>query len=245
MKAIYYDRYGSPDALTFTDMPKPVPKDDEVLVRVHAASINSWDWDMIRGEPIFVRIWGLFKPKHKIPGSDIAGKVEAVGRLIKKFKPGDEVFGDIVEHGWGGFAEYACAHEHQLVLKPASMSYEQAAAIPQAGLLALQSIRDFGQLQKGQRMLLNGAGGSVGTLGVQIAKMLGAEVTAVDSAEKLELLRKRCCQPADIQLQKSISTGRPICNDRRHHVHHIKDDDRRLVGVTDKEDSWKSFGPAC
>jgi NADPH:quinone reductase-like Zn-dependent oxidoreductase len=190
MKAIYYDRYGSPDALTFTDMPKPVPKDDEVLVRVYAASINSWDWDMIRGEPIFVRIWGLFKPKHKVPGSDIAGKVEAVGRSIKKFKPGDEVFGDIVEHGWGGFAEYACAHEHQLVLKPASMSYEQAAAIPQAGLLALQSIRDFGQLQKGQRMLLNGAGGSVGTLGVQIAKMLGAEVTAVDSAEKLELLRK-------------------------------------------------------
>ncbi|HMG93975.1 MAG TPA: NAD(P)-dependent alcohol dehydrogenase, partial [Chryseolinea sp.] len=142
-----------------------------------------------RGEPVFVRLWGMFKPKHKIPGSDIAGQVEAVGSSIKKFKPGDEVYGDIVEHGWGGFAEYACAHEHQLVLKPASMSYEQAAAIPQAGLLALQSIRDVGRLQKGQRMLLNGAGGSVGTLGVQIAKMLGAEVTVVDSANKLDLLK--------------------------------------------------------
>jgi NADPH:quinone reductase-like Zn-dependent oxidoreductase len=189
MKAIYYERYGSPDNLTLTEVPNPVPKDDEVLVRVYAASINSWDWDMVRGEPIFVRLWGLFKPKHKIPGSDIAGRVESVGRAVKKFKPGDEVYGDIVEHGWGGFAEYACAHEHQLVLKPASMSYEQAAAIPQAGLLALQSIRDFGKLQKGQRILLNGAGGSVGTLGLQIAKMLGGEVTVVDSADKLPLLK--------------------------------------------------------
>jgi NADPH:quinone reductase-like Zn-dependent oxidoreductase len=189
MKAIYYDRYGSPDNLELTEVPNPVPKDDEVLVRVYAASINSWDWDMVRGEPIFVRLWGLFKPKHKIPGSDIAGRVESVGRAVKKFKPGDEVYGDIVEHGWGGFAEYACAHEHQLVLKPASMSYEQAAAIPQAGLLALQSIRDFGKLQKGQRILLNGAGGSVGTIGLQIAKMLGGEVTVVDSADKLAMLK--------------------------------------------------------
>jgi NADPH:quinone reductase-like Zn-dependent oxidoreductase len=190
MKAIYYDRYGSPDNLSLVDTQKPVPKDDEVLVRVHAASINSWDWDMIRGEPVFVRLWGLFKPKHKIPGSDIAGRVEAVGRTVKKFKPGDEVFGDIVEHGWGGFAEYACAHEHQLHLKPPSMSFEQAASIPQAGLLALQSIRDFGKLQRGQRILLNGAGGSVGTLGIQIAKMYGGIVTAVDRSDKLDLLKK-------------------------------------------------------
>jgi len=189
MNAIYYDQYGSPDVLQVREIERPVPSDDEVLIRVHAASINSWDWDMIRGKPAFVRMWGLFKPKHKIPGSDIAGRIESVGRRAKKFKPGDEVYGDIVEHGWGGFAEYACAKESQLVLKPASMSYEQAAAIPQAGLLALQGIRDFGKLQKGQHVLLNGAGGGVGTLGLQIAKMLGGEITVVDSADKLELLK--------------------------------------------------------
>lgn len=190
MKAIYYDRYGTPDVLQPKEVDKPVPMDDEVLVRIHATSINSWDWDMIRGEPIFVRMWGLFKPKHKIPGSDIAGRVESVGRAVKKFKPGDEVYGDIVEHGWGGFAEYACAKEDQLTFKPASMSFEEASAIPQAGLLALQGIRDCGKLQKGQHILFNGAGGGVGTLGVQIAKMLGAEITVVDSAEKLDMLKK-------------------------------------------------------
>ena len=189
MNAIYYDQYGSPDVLQMRETEKPVPSDDEVLIRVHAASINSWDWDMIRGKPAFVRMWGLFKPKHKIPGSDIAGRIESVGRRAKKFKPGDEVYGDIVENGWGGFAEYACAKESQLVLKPASMSYEQAAAIPQAGLLALQGIRDCGKLQKGQHILLNGAGGGVGTLGLQIAKMLGGEITVVDSAVKLEMLK--------------------------------------------------------
>ena len=189
MKAIYYDQYGTPDVLKLTEIEKPAPKNDEVLVRVHATSINSWDWDMIRGEPVFVRMWGLFKPKHKVPGSDIAGRVEAVGRAVKKFKPGDDVYGDIVEHGWGGLAEYACAKEHQLVFKPASMSFEQASAIPQAGLLALQGIRDCGKLQKGQRILLNGAGGGVGTIGLQIAKMLGGEVTVVDSADKLDKLK--------------------------------------------------------
>jgi len=189
MNAIYYDQYGPPDVLQMREIERPVPSDDEVLIRVYAASINSWDWDMIRGKPAFVRMWGLFKPKHKIPGSDIAGRIESVGRRAKKFKPGDDVYGDIVEHGWGGFAEYACAKENQLVLKPASMSYEQAAAIPQAGLLALQGIRDCGKLQKGQHILLNGAGGGVGTLGLQIAKMLGGEVTVVDSADKLEMLK--------------------------------------------------------
>jgi len=188
MKAIYYDRYGTPDVLKVKEIEKPVPKDDEVLVRVHAASINSWDWDMIRGEPVFVRMWGLFKPRHKIPGSDIAGRVESVGRAVKKFKTGDDVYGDIVEHGWGGFAEYACAKEDQLVFKPASMSFEQASAIPQAGLLALQGIRDCGKLKKDQRILLNGAGGGVGTLGLQLAKMIGGEVTVVDTAEKLAML---------------------------------------------------------
>jgi len=189
MNAIYYDQYGSPDVLQLREIKKPVAKDDEVLIRIHAASINSWDWDMIRGKPAFVRMWGLFKPKHKVPGSDIAGRVESVGRRVQRFKPGDEVYGDIVEHGWGGFAEYACAKEGQLVLKPATMSFEQAAAIPQAGLLALQGIRDCGKLQKGQQILLNGAGGGVGTIGLQIAKMLGGEITVVDSADKLEMLK--------------------------------------------------------
>ena len=188
MKAIYYDRYGTPDVLQVTEMEKPVPKDNEVLIRVHAASINSWDWDMIRGEPVFVRMWGLFKPRHKIPGSDIAGRVESVGRAVKKFKPGEDVYGDIVEQGWGGFAEYVCAKEDQLVFKPASMSFEQASAIPQAGLLALQGIRDCGKLKKGQTILLNGAGGGVGTLGLQLAKMIGGEVTVVDTGEKLAML---------------------------------------------------------
>lgn len=189
MKAIYYDQYGTPDVLKKVEIPKPTPKDDEVLIRVYATSINSWDWDMIRGEPVFVRMWGMFKPKYKVPGSDIAGHVEAVGRSVKKIKPGDEVYGDIVEHGWGGFAEYACANEHQLAIKPPLMSFEQASAIPQAGLLALQSIRDCAKLQKNQHILLNGAGGGVGTLGLQIAKMLGAEATVVDSADKHDMLR--------------------------------------------------------
>ena len=189
MKAIYYDQYGTPDKLTLREIETPVPKDDEVLIRVHAASINSWDWDMIRGEPVFVRMWGLFKPKHKIPGSDIAGRIEVVGSKVKKFKPGDDVYGDIFEQGWGGFAEYACAKEGQLVFKPAAMTYEHASAIPQAGLLALQGIRDCAKLQKGQHILFNGAGGGVCTLGLQIAKMLGSEVTVVDSADKLDVLK--------------------------------------------------------
>lgn len=189
MKAIVYHNYGSPEVLTLKEVDKPKPKDDEVLVKVHAASINSWDWDMVRGKPIFVRMWGLLEPKYTIPGADIAGRVEDVGRLVKKLKIGDEVFGDLCECSWGGFAEYACARETALALKPESMTFEQAAAIPQAGLMALQSLRDKGKVKTGQKVLFNGAGGGVGTFAIQLAKLYGAEVTAVDTIEKFPMMR--------------------------------------------------------
>ncbi|HYF68358.1 MAG TPA: NAD(P)-dependent alcohol dehydrogenase [Ohtaekwangia sp.] len=190
MKAIVYERYGSPDVLSLKEIPQPVPKANEVLVKVHAASINSWDYDMLRGEPFIVRMWGLFKPKYIIPGADIAGRVEAVGNQVKKFKPGDEVFGDLCESGWGGYAEYACGKEDAFAFKPKEMTFEEAAAIPQAGLMALQSIRDKGQVKPGDKVLINGAGGGVGTFAVQIAKVLGAEVTVVDRESKLHDLRE-------------------------------------------------------
>ena len=190
MKAIVYTKYGSPDVLQLKEIEKPTAKDDEVLVRVHAASINSWDWDLLRGRPFVNRLGGgLLKPKRiKILGCDIAGRVEAVGRNVKQFQPGDEVFGDISGCGWGGFAEYVCAREDALALKPSRMTFEEAAAVPQAAVLALQSLRDKGQIQPGQRVLINGAGGGVGTFAVQIAKSFGAEVTGVDSASKLDML---------------------------------------------------------
>ena len=164
MNAIVYERYGSPDVLAIKVIELPVPKGNEVLVKIHAASINSWDWDMVRGEPFVVRMWGLFKPQHKIPGADIAGKVEAVGKLVKKFKPGDEVFGDLCECGWGGFAEFTCAREDALAFIPQRLTFEEAAALPQAGLMALQSLVDKEQVGPGKKVLINGAGGGVGTL---------------------------------------------------------------------------------
>ncbi len=142
MKAIIYERYGSPDVLELKEVEKPTPKDNEVLIEVHAASVNDWDWGLLRGKPFVNRLlFGLLKPKYKILGSDIAGRVEAVGRNVKQFQPGNEVFGDISGCGWGGFAEYVCARENALVLKPASMTFEEVAAIPQAGVLALQGLR--------------------------------------------------------------------------------------------------------
>ena len=190
MKAIVYEKYGPPEILQLKEVEKPLPKDNEVLVKVHAASINSWDWDLLRGKPRLYRLFsGVFKPKHQILGADIAGKVEAVGKDVTQFQPGDEVFGDLCVCGWGGFAEYACASEDALALKPASMTFEQAAAIPQAGVMALQGIRDYGNVQSGQKVLINGAGGGVGTFAVQMAKALGAEVTGVDSTEKLAIMR--------------------------------------------------------
>ena len=189
MKAIVYERYGSPDDLELKDVEKPVPRDNEVLVQVHAASVNSWDWEQLIGT-LQGRLGGPFRPKNKILGADIAGRVEAVGKDVTKFMPGDEVFGDLSACGWGGFAEYVCAAENALVLKPAAMSFEQAAAIPQAGLLALQGLRDTGKIRQGQKVLINGAGGGVGSFAIQIAKMHGTEVTGVDSAEKQDAMRE-------------------------------------------------------
>jgi NADPH:quinone reductase-like Zn-dependent oxidoreductase len=189
MKAIVYTKYGPPDVLQLKEVAKPTPKDNEVLVEVHAASVNDWDWGLLRGKPFVNRLlFGLRKPKVKILGCDIAGRVEAVGRNVKQFQPGDEVFGDISGCGMGGFAEYVCARENVLAPKSASMTYEQAAAVPQAAVLALQGLRK-GQIQPGQKVLINGAGGGVGTFGVQIAKSFGAEVTGVDSTGKLDMVR--------------------------------------------------------
>ena len=190
MKAIVYERYGSPDVLELKEVEKPVPKDNEILIKVYAASVNDWDWGLLRGKPFVNRLlFGLLKPKIKILGVDIAGQVEAVGRNVKKFQPGDEVFGDISGCGWGGFAEYVCALENALSLKPASITFEEAAAVPQAAVLALQGLRDKRQIQPGQKILINGAGGGAGTFAVQIAKSFGAEVTGVDSTSKLDMMR--------------------------------------------------------
>ena len=190
MKAIVYHTYGSPNVLKLADVAKPAPGDDEVLIKVHAAALNSWDWDRLTGKPYVYRLlFGLLKPKLPILGADVAGPVEAVGRNVQQFQPGDAVFGDLCEGGWGGLAEYVCARETALTLKPAGMTFEQAAAIPQAGVLALQGLRDKRPVQPGQKVLINGAGGGVGTFAVQMAKSFGAEVTGVDSPAKLEMLR--------------------------------------------------------
>jgi len=190
MKAIVYTKYGPPDVLELKEVERPAPKENEVLIKVHASSINDWDWGLLRGKPFVNRlIFGLLKPKIKILGVDIAGRVEAVGKNVKQFQPGDEVFGDISGCGWGGFAEYVCARDNALALKPASMTFDEAAAVPQAALLALQGLRDKGQIQPGQKVLINGAGGGAGTFAVQIAKSFGAEVTGVDSTRKLDMMR--------------------------------------------------------
>jgi len=190
MKAIVYSTYGSPEVLQLKEVEKPAPKDNEVLVEVHAASLNDWDWGLLRGKPFMNRLFfGLLKPKNKILGGDIAGRVEAVGRHTKHFQPGDEVYGDLSGSGFGGFAEYVCAGENALVLKPEGMTFEEVAAVPQAAVLALQALRDKGQIQPGQRVLINGAGGGAGTFAVQIAKSFGAEVTGVDSTRKLDTMR--------------------------------------------------------
>ena len=188
MKAVVYTKYGSPDALELKALEKPTPKDGEVLLKVRAVSINASDWELLRGKPLYARIYGIFKPKIKILGSDVAGQVEAVGKNVTRFQPGDEVFGDIFDC-FGGFAEYVCAPESKLMLKPASMTFEQVAALPQAACIALQGLRDKGEIQSGQQILINGAGGGAGSFAVQMAKSFGAEVTGVDNTEKLEMMR--------------------------------------------------------
>jgi NADPH:quinone reductase-like Zn-dependent oxidoreductase len=188
MKAIVYHKYGSTDVLKLEGGDTPAPKDNEVLVKVHAASVNLSDWEGLRGKPLYARIGGLLKPRNKILGSDIAGRVTAAGSNAKQFQPGDEVFGLMWGYR-GAFAEYACTAESTLALKPASMTFEQAATIPQAAVIALHGIRDKGQAQPGQKVLINGAGGGAGTFAVQLAKRYGAEVTGVDNSGKMDFLR--------------------------------------------------------
>jgi len=188
MKAIVYTKYGGPGVLQIKEVEKPFPKEDEVLIKVHAVSINDWDLGLLHGDFINRILNGFRKPKRTILGSDIAGRIEAVGKNISKFKIGDEVYGDLSGR-WGGFAEYACAPEKALALKPAAMSFEEAASIPQAAMLAVQGLIDKGKIHAGQKLLINGAGGGVGTFGVQIAKLYGIEIAGVDSTVKLDMLR--------------------------------------------------------
>jgi NADPH:quinone reductase-like Zn-dependent oxidoreductase len=188
LKAIIYRKYGGPEVLELTEVQKPVPRGNEVLVKVHAVSINDWDWGLLQGDFVNRMMYGLFTPKKQILCSDIAGTVEAVGESVTKFKVGDAVYGDLSGR-WGGLAEYACAPENMLAQMPPGMSFETAAALPQAGMLAVQGLIDKGEIKQGQKVLINGAGGGVGTLGLQIAKTFGAEVTGVDSTGKLEMMR--------------------------------------------------------
>jgi NADPH:quinone reductase-like Zn-dependent oxidoreductase len=190
MKAIVYTEYGSPDVLQLKEVEKPAPKENEVLVKVYAASANAADWHLMRAEPFLARLEnGLRKPKNTKLGADIAGRVEAVGRNVTEFHPGDEVFGAMPLDELGGFSEYVCAHEDALALKPARLTFEQAAAVPLAAFTALQGLRDKGQIQPGQRVLINGASGGVGTFAVQIAKSFGTEVTGVCSTRNLDMVR--------------------------------------------------------
>lgn len=190
MQAIVLSRYGSPDFLALDEIQKPEPTNDEVLVKVHATTVNDWDWVLVHGKPYLYRLtYGMSEPKVTVLGSEVAGTVEAVGSDVTRFKPGDRVYGDLSETGFGGFAEYVCVQETALAHMPGGMSFEQAAALPHAALLALQGLVVVGKIQQGESVLINGAGGGVGTLGVQIAKQYGCEVTGVDRDFKLGTLK--------------------------------------------------------
>jgi NADPH:quinone reductase-like Zn-dependent oxidoreductase len=190
MKAIVYTKYGSPDVLELQEVEKPTPNDNEVLIKIHAAAANPADWHLMRADPFLARLQnGLLKPKHTRLGSDVAGRVEAIGKNVTQFQIGDEVFGELPLNSLGSFAEYVCVQEEFLALKPANLSFEQAAAVPLAAFTALQGLRDKGQIKAGQKVLINGASGGVGTFAVQIAKAFGTEVTGVCSTQNLELVR--------------------------------------------------------
>jgi NADPH:quinone reductase-like Zn-dependent oxidoreductase len=188
MKAIVYAKYGPPDVLQLKEVEKPVPKDNEVLVKVYAASVNPYDLHFLAGKPYFIRLTGagLLKPTYKILGADIAGQVEAAGSSAKQFQPGDEVYG---QGNFGAFAEYVCVPENRLALKPSNLTHEEAATVPMTALTALQGLRDIGHIQPGQKVLIYGASGGIGTYAVQIAKYFGAEVTAVCSTRNLDMVR--------------------------------------------------------
>ena len=187
MKAVLQTKYGSPEVLKFVELDQPSPKADQVLVSVQAVGLNMADWRLLTGSPFFIRLMGL--GKGKVPGSDMAGRVISTGEEVKQFRPGDEVYGDILSFGAGAFAEYVCVPEKAVALKPSNLSFEQAAAVPMAALTALQGLRDLGKIQPGQQVLIYGASGGVGTFAVQIARAFGAEVTAVCSTGKMELVR--------------------------------------------------------
>jgi NADPH:quinone reductase-like Zn-dependent oxidoreductase len=190
MKALVLTKYGSPDRLQLQEVPKPAPREEEVLVRIHATAINDYDWSMVRGKPYLYRLmFGLTKPKRTIPGMELSGIIESVGENVKSFKAGDAVYGDISDFGFGSFAQYICIHEDALVSKPDKMTFEEAASIPHASTLAHQGLIDVGNLQQDQQVLINGAGGGVGTIGLQIAKIYGAEVTGVDTGDKLKTMK--------------------------------------------------------
>jgi NADPH:quinone reductase-like Zn-dependent oxidoreductase len=190
MKAFIYERYGPPERLRMAEVDTPAPRTDTVLVKVLAASANAADWHMLRGKPLFSRATlGLLRPKHQILGVDIAGRVEAVGSGVTRFQPGDEVYANLLDHGYGGFAEYVAVPVDVVALKPANLSFEEAAAVPMAGVTALQGLRRHGELRPAQQVLINGATGGVGTFAVQLAKAAGAEVTGVTSTPNLELVR--------------------------------------------------------
>lgn len=187
MKAILYYNYGSPDVVRFSDVEKPAPRDNEVLIKIQAASLNAYDWHFLSADIFLIRVMGggLFRPKDPRLGADVAGRVEAVGKNVTQFQQNDEVFGMVR----GGFAEYACGTEDALMSKPSGISFEEAAAVPMAGLTALQGLRDAGEVRAGQRVLIQGASGGVGTFAVQIAKWFGAEVTAVCSTRNMDQAR--------------------------------------------------------
>jgi NADPH:quinone reductase-like Zn-dependent oxidoreductase len=190
MKAIVYEKYGPPDVLQLKEVEKPKPKKDEVLVKVMAASLNAGDWHALRGTPFLQRLESGFpRPKNKILGADVAGRVEAVGQHVKSFQPGDEIYGDLYWCGFGVFAEYVCIPEKSVAHKPSNLTFEQAAAVPQAAFTALHALRDAGQVRSGDKVLINGASGGVGTFAVQIAKAFGAQVTGVCSTRNMELVR--------------------------------------------------------
>jgi NADPH:quinone reductase-like Zn-dependent oxidoreductase len=190
MKAFIYEKYGPPESLRMVEVDKPEPDADEVLVKVLAASVNAADWHVLRGKPLFSRATlGLLRPKHKILGVDVAGQVEAVGGGVTGFRPGDEVYANLLDHGYGGFAEYVAVPVAVVSLKPANLSFEEAAAVPMAAVTALQGLRHHGEIQPTQQVLINGASGGVGSFAVQIAKSYGPEVTAVTSTQNLDLVR--------------------------------------------------------
>ncbi len=190
MKAVLIKKYGPIDHVEFGEVEKPLPNDDEVLIRVRGTSVNFNTLIFVKGEPYLGRaLSGLFRPNIKILGNDVAGQVEAVGKNVTQFKPGDAVFGDTVECGFGTFSEYVAVPEKALTLKPVNISFEEAAAVPEAGLVALQALRDSGQIQSGQQVLICGASGGIGTFAVQLAKHFGAEVTGVCSTRNIELVR--------------------------------------------------------